>query len=51
VNQVRASAKITRLMPENDQRAIVMRASDSQLAEAEQLIQRLNAPPAASVEN
>jgi hypothetical protein len=44
ISTVRATTKITRLMPMSEPKAMVLRATDEQVAEAEQLIKQLDSP-------
>jgi type II secretory pathway component GspD/PulD (secretin) len=44
INAIRSSTKITRIMPDPEHNALVVRASDSLLADAEKLVQQLDSP-------
>jgi len=45
IKAIRSSTKITRMMPDPEHNALVVRASDSLVADAEKLIQQLDRPP------
>lgn len=48
VNEVRAATHVARLMPAPKQHALVLRATDSQVSGAAELIQKIETPPAAT---
>ena len=43
-NAIRSSTKITRMMPDPEHNALVVRASESRVADAEKLVQQLDSP-------
>jgi type II secretory pathway component GspD/PulD (secretin) len=44
ISAIRSSTKITRMMPDPEHNAVVVRASDSLVADADRLVQQLDSP-------